>query len=64
MYSGTVETPDKKSIRELANNLDAFISGIALPKFQTEGAQKLTLSLVSDIKEAIYKFETDEGKLF
>ncbi|MBT7630976.1 MAG: hypothetical protein HN597_14925 [Desulfobacula sp.] len=54
---------DQKSIKMFANNLDAFISDLALPQFKSKEAQNLTLSLVSEIKEAIYRFENG-GKLF
>jgi len=56
-------TEDKKSITELSNNLDAFISDIALPTFRTVEAQNLAVVFLSKFKSVIHEFEQAGDKL-
>ena len=56
-------TEDKKSITELSNNLDAFISDITLPTFRTIEAQNLAVIFISKFKSVIYEFEQAGDKL-
>ena len=56
-------TEDKKSITELSNNLDAFISDITLPTFRTIEAQNLAVIFISKFKSVIHEFEQAGDKL-
>ena len=56
-------TEDKQSITDIANNLDAFISDIALPTFITMEAQNLAVVFISKFKSVIYEFEQAGDKL-
>lgn len=48
---------DKQTIKEIANNLDAFISEITFPGIKTNKAEKLILNLISNLKSSIADFE-------
>jgi len=56
-------TEDKQSITDIANNLDAFISDIALPTFRTIEAQNLAVVFISKFKSVIHEFEQAANKL-
>ena len=56
-------TEDKQSITDIANNLDSFISDIALPTFRTIEAQNLAVVFISKFKSVIHEFEQAANKL-
>jgi len=53
----TQKRSDKANLKSIPDAVDKYVSLLPLPDFKTEKGGKIALSLITDIKSAIYEAE-------